>query len=98
MPDTTPLKDVSEKVDALVSALERVANLSDDDKARLGLIASKPVGLRDTADFNLAIDIVKRSDLQAARRDLASAIAAEKWTEGFAMGLQIMKMFGGLAP
>ncbi len=96
MPDETMLKDVSEKINDLVSSLERIADLSEKDREQLGLSSRQVVGLRDTAQFNLSIDIIKRSDLQKARRELASAIAAEKWTEGFGAGLQIMKMLGGL--
>ena len=96
MPDETMLKDVSEKVNDLMSALERIADLSEEDRDKLGLLSRQPVGLRDTGRFNLSIGIIKRSDLQKARRELSSAISAEKWMEGFGASLQIMKILGGL--
>ncbi|KKK84732.1 hypothetical protein LCGC14_2780390, partial [marine sediment metagenome] len=35
-----------------------------------------------------------QADLQEARRELAGAIAAEKWADGFKMAIGVLAMFG----
>jgi len=90
------LKLVVLKANEFLSSLEAVTkNLTDEDREKLKDLASRPVGLRDIASFNVSINIVSHEDLKKARRELVSAISAEKWLEGFGVALKVMALFGG---
>ncbi len=87
------MKEVVEKAGEFLGALELV-NLEAGSQALADLINS-PVGLRDTGKFNVKVKMPTSDELREARRELASAIAAEQWTEGFMMALKVMSIMGG---
>lgn len=90
------LKDFVLKTNELLSSLESmVTSLTEEERDRLNLLVTGPVGLRDINKFNLAIHLPSNKELQIVRRELASAIATEKWTEGFIFAMQLVALMGG---
>lgn len=86
------MKEVAVKAEEFLGSLQLV-NLEVDSKELQELINS-PIGLRDTGKFNVSIKMPTQNELQEARRELAGAIAAEKWVDGFKMALGVLAMFG----
>lgn len=95
MPDNTDdlMKEVVVKAEEFLGALELV-NLEVGSKELQELI-NNPIGLRDTGKFNVRVKMPTQNELQEARRELAGAIAAEQWVDGFMMALSVITMFGG---
>lgn len=95
MPDNTNdiMKEVMVKAEAFLGALELVS-LEVGSKELQELI-NNPIGLRDTGKFNVRVKMPTQAELQDARRELAGAIAAERWVDGFRMALSLMAIFGG---
>lgn len=90
------IKSVVLKAHEFIEEFEKATeSLEDADKIELLTTAGKTIGLRDTARFNLAFKIAKRHDLQELRRELVSAIADEKWKEGFLFAIQLLSVIGG---
>ena len=95
MPDNTDdaMKEVAVKAEEFLGALQLV-DLEVGSKELQELI-NNPVGLRDTSKFNVKVKMPTQSQLQEARRELAGAIAAERWVDGFMIALNVITMFGG---
>lgn len=91
------MKDVVMKTEALLGALDLAGKtLGLDEKKELANLVHKPVGLRDTASFNLAIDMPSKTHIKQIRRDLADSISAEKWKDGFIFAMQLVMMVGAV--
>ncbi len=86
------MKEVALKAEEFLGALELV-NLEVGSQELQDLI-NNPTGLRDTGKFNVRVKMPTQSELQEARRELAGAISAEKWADGFVMALSVITMFG----
>ena len=86
------MKEVAIKAEECLGALELV-NLEVGSQELKELI-DKPINLRDTSRFNIAITMPTQADLQEARRELAGAIATERWLDGFRTALGVLAMFG----
>ncbi len=86
------MREVAEKAQEFLGALELV-NLEVGSQELQNLI-NEPIGLRDTVKFNVKIKMPTQDELREARRELAGAIAAEKWADGFMMALSVISMFG----
>lgn len=95
MPDNTDdvMKDVAVKAEEFLGAIE-LASIEVGNQALQELIKN-PIGLQDTSKFNTKIKMPTQNELQVARRELAGAIAAEQWLDGFMMALSVIAMFGG---
>jgi len=90
------MKDVATKTEELFTILEKIyPTLTEKEKEELRSLASGPVGLRDANRFNLAVEAPTRQEIMNARRELAGAIAAENWMDGFVFALQLMLIMGG---
>lgn len=87
------MKEVATKAEEFLGALQLV-NLEVGSQELQDLI-DKPIGLRDTGKFNVKIKMPTQAELQVARRELAGAIAAENYVDGFMMALSVVAMFGG---
>lgn len=85
------VKNVVLGVGQLLMDLDTLSSLSTEEKDRLNGLASQVVGLRDTNQFNVAINI-DRDDIKKLRRDLAGAISAEKFVEGFMVAFKLIGM------
>lgn len=94
MPDSKDdvMKKVAVKAEEFLGALELVS--LEVDSQELQELINNPIGLRDTGKFNVKVKMPTQIELQEARRELASAIAAEKWADGFMMALSVITMFG----
>lgn len=95
MPDNTDevMKEVAVKAEEFLGALQ-FASIEVGNQALQDLVKN-PVGLRDTSKFNVKVKMPTQNELQKARRELAGAIAAEQWVDGFMMALSVITMFGG---
>jgi len=82
-------------VKKLLKTFDDIGNLPQDEKDRLNSLSGRVVGLGDTLGFNVSIN-VDREDIKKLRRDMASAISAEKYAEGFMMAIKLIGMVGGL--
>jgi len=89
------VKNVVLGVGQLLMDLDTLNSLSTEEKDRLNTMASQVVGLRDTGKFNIAINI-DRDDIKRLRRDLASAISAEKFVSGFMTAIQLLAAVGAI--
>jgi hypothetical protein len=78
-------------VKAMSAAVEALAEINPDAMKSLVEGTNIPVGLRDTAKFNLPVDFVTREEISSLRRRLAASVAAEKWTEGFVFALWLVR-------
>lgn len=74
------------------NALEEIAK---DPEAAKAMVA-QPVGLRDTRAFNLPIEVISREEVSDLRQKLASAIASEKWADGFMFAIKLVMLFAAL--
>ncbi len=94
MPDNTNdiIKRVTEKAYQFLEILE-IANIEVGSQKLYDLI-NKPISLRDTKEFNVKVKIPSNDELREARHEIAGAIAAEKWVEGFRVALGVLSMFG----
>ena len=93
MPTQNSVQQFVMSVEAAFNALEGVAQ----DPAALQSLASQPVGLRDTPGYNVPVQIISRAEISDLRRQLASAVCAEKWEEGFVFAIQLMSFIGSFA-
>lgn len=82
-------------VKKLLKTFDDINNLPQDEKDRLNSLSGQVVGLRDTLGFNVSINI-DRDDIKKLRRDMASAISAEKYVEGFLMAIKILSTLGAI--
>jgi len=82
-------------VKKLLKTFDDIGNLPQDEKDRLNSLSGRVVGIGDTLGFNVSIN-VDREDIKKLRRDMASAISAEKYAEGFMMAIKLIGMVGGL--
>lgn len=89
------MKDVVNNVAKILMNLDVLNDLPQEEKTRLNNLAGQVIGLRDTNQFNIVINIDK-ADIQRLRRDLASAISSEKFVSGFFTALQLLSMIGGI--
>lgn len=87
------MQEVVKKAEEFLGALELVS--LEVDSQELQELIDNPIGLRDTGKFNVRVKIPTQNELQEARRELAGAIAAERWLDGFRMALSVMAIFGG---
>jgi hypothetical protein len=79
----------------LLADIDTLNGISQGEKDRLNDLASQVVGLRDTNKFNITINIDKE-DIRRLRRDLASAISAEKFVSGFMTAIQLLAAVGAI--
>ena len=75
---------------AVNNLLEVMDAMTQDD---INQLSGRVVGLRDTNKFRCHLEMLTRDEIMESRRKLASAIAAEKWVEGFVFAIQIMTLF-----
>lgn len=85
------VKNVVLGIGQLLMDMDVLNGLPQEEKDRLNGLASQVVGLRDTNKFNVAINI-DRDDIKKLRRDLAGAISAEKFVEGFMVAFKLIGM------
>lgn len=97
MTEAEVMQNLTTKTEEFLGALD-LANkkLTEEKKQQLASLVGRPVGLRDTNQVNVALNMPSRSEITNLRRELASAVAAEKWQEGFVFALQLVSMMGGL--
>lgn len=84
------MKKVALLVNDLVNELDGVT------PETIASLANQTVGLHDTSKFNLKVEILSKQELKDARRELISAIAAEKWVDGFIAAIQVMQFVGAI--
>lgn len=94
-PSEEAMKNIATNVAKILMDMDVLNGLPQEEKDRLNGLASQVVGLRDTNQFNVAINIDKE-DIKRLRRDLASAISAEKFVSGFITATKLISMVGGL--
>lgn len=75
--------------------IDALADLDPSELETVNNLSQRPVGLRDTGGFNIPVDFVSRHEVSRLRRELAEAISAEKWADGFVMAIRIVALFGG---
>lgn len=98
MANEDKMKQFTEATDALLSSFEDlVGSMSDEEKEAFAVDNGRgPVGLRDTDQFSIAVDMISSNELKELRRDVASAIARENYIKGAMMAFKIIRMFGGM--
>jgi len=100
MPNEDNMKEFTVATNQMIDAFEKLSgDMSDNDKNAFNAVfggSRTGVGLRDTDKFRMAVDIISSDEIRELRRDIASAIAAEKYTEGFMMAFKVMSLLGGL--
>lgn len=89
------MKDVVNNVAKIMMSLDVLNALPKEEKDRLNSLANSVVGLRDTNKFNISVN-VDREDVKRLRRDLASAISAEKFAEGFMVAFKLLSLVGAI--
>lgn len=93
------MKEFAVATTNMLDAFEKLSgNMTDEDKQSIAELfgGRQPVGRRDTDRFSLSVDIIGSQEIRDLRRDVASAIAAEKYTEGFMMAFKIISLLGGI--
>lgn len=93
MPTENSVQQFVMSVEAAFNALESIAQ----DPAALQSFASTPVTLRDTPHFNMPVTVISRTEVSELRRQLSSAISAEKWTDGFMFAIKLITFFASFA-
>lgn len=91
----THMRQFAESIHSAFEAFDRM-NPAEAQQIIATAVAGQPVGLRDTAAFNLNIEVLSRVEVQETRRALTRAISLEKWVDGFIMALRLVSLCAGL--
>ena len=87
-------KKLSLATNSLIEVLAETKMMGESDLNDLLSLSKRPVGLRDSGMFNVAIDNVDTAKIKQLRRDLTDAISAEKWADGFIFAIQALSALG----
>ena len=74
---------------AVQNMLEAMDTMTEND---VQSVAGQIVGLRNTNKLRVNLDMLTREDVKENRRRLATAIATEKFVEGFVFAMQLASM------
>jgi hypothetical protein len=92
----TVAQAVTQNVNDLLTNLAKLSELNPSDQQRLSDLSRRPVGLRDTNMFDIAINMPNREEIKQLRREMTDAICAEKWVDGVVFAFQALSMLGAI--